>query len=483
MRTVQTELSNVTDVVYRLALANPQIAVELKHNQKPIFRTNGNGDTRQILASLYGLQIAKNMLHIEADSLDFQVEGYLSMPEYTRASRNYLSVYVNGRYVKHYGVNKAVLEGYHTLLPIGRFPIVAIFITMDPQLVDVNVHPSKQEVRFSKEDVLYQLISGAVKKAFQKQSLIPEITRPTPKVKLQSEQPSFSFEHTLQNEVNVESKMPFSLQSTVSNETGESSEVLKETNKVDYRADRSTQSLPFEEEYFNRNNKVEEPSEETEEEFSSLISQEPISVEKNEQIEEVPVNELPPLYPIGQMHGTYIIAQNEKGLYLVDQHAAQERIYYEYFKDKIGEVSTELQTLLIPITFDVSPEQAILLEQYTDELRRVGLFIEPFGSNSFIIREHPQWFPNGEEESLIDEMIQDLLKKGTIDIKKIREEKAIMMSCKASIKANQYITNDEIFNLLETLRKTTNPYTCPHGRPIVIHFSSYELEKMFKRVM
>jgi DNA mismatch repair protein MutL len=183
------------------------------------------------------------------------------------------------------------------------------------------------------------------------------------------------------------------------------------------------------------------------------------------------------------MHGTYIIAQNEKGLYLVDQHAAQERIYYEYFKDKIGEVSTELQTLLIPITFDVSPEQAILLEQYTDELRRVGLFIEPFGSNSFIIREHPQWFPNGEEEALIDEMIQDLLKKGTIDIKKIREEKAIMMSCKASIKANQYITNDEIFNLLETLRKTTNPYTCPHGRPIVIHFSSYELEKMFKRVM
>jgi DNA mismatch repair protein MutL len=204
----------------------------------------------------------------------------------------------------------------------------------------------------------------------------------------------------------------------------------------------------------------------------------------NEEVyDEQNIDQLPPLYPIGQMHGTYIIAQNEKGLYLIDQHAAQERVYYEYFKEKIGEIASELQTLLIPITFDVSPEQAILLDQYHDELQEVGLFIEKFGSNSYVIREHPNWFPEGQEDTLIDEMIQELLKRGTINIKKLREEKAIMMSCKASIKANQYITNDEIFNLLESLRKSSNPFTCPHGRPIVIHFSSYELEKMFKRVM
>ncbi|PGS46303.1 DNA mismatch repair endonuclease MutL [Bacillus sp. AFS041924] len=488
MRTVQTELSNVTDVVYRLALANPQIAFDLKHNDKLMFRSNGNGDARQILASLYGLQIAKNMVHFKGESLDFQIEGYLSMPEYTRATRNYISLYVNGRYVKHYGVNKSISEGYHTLLPIGRFPIVALFVKMDPQLVDVNVHPTKQEVRFSKEDQLFTLISESIKKVFRGRSLIPEIKSTAPKEKIVSEQSTFSFEHTSTKE-DVEKKLPFSLQnrsnsnSNYFNESteemiGESQNEFDSTSKFDSDTPTDYESLYFEKQEFNRNENY----------FKPVNLEEQSNIEEtvivNEEVyDEQTIDQLPPLYPIGQMHGTYIIAQNEKGLYLIDQHAAQERVYYEYFKEKIGEVSSELQTLLIPITFDVSPEQAILLDQFHDELREVGLFIEKFGSNSYVIREHPNWFPEGQEDNLIDEMIQELLKRGTINIKKLREEKAIMMSCKASIKANQFITNDEIFSLLESLRKSSNPFTCPHGRPIVIHFSSYELEKMFKRVM
>ncbi|WP_430509364.1 DNA mismatch repair endonuclease MutL [Gottfriedia solisilvae] len=485
MRTVQTELSNVTDVVYRLALANPSIAIDLKHNDKYMFRSNGNGDARQILASLYGLQIAKNMVHFEAESLDFQVDGYLSMPEYTRASRNYLSIYVNGRYVKHYGVNKAISEGYHTLLPIGRFPIVALFIKMDPQLVDVNVHPTKQEVRFSKEEQLYTLIRESIQKVFRSRSLIPEITRSAPKEKVLSEQSTFTFEHTTKDD--VEKSLPFSLQNDSMNRSTQQSEKIFEesfsspdTNDfIESESQADYESQYFQSFYSNENDNGDLKSEE----IQSKTEETTVFISNELAKEEPPIDQLPPLYPIGQMHGTYIVAQNENGLYLVDQHAAQERIYYEYFKEKIGEIAAELQTLLIPITFDVSPEQAILLDQYTDELREVGLFIEKFGSNSYVIREHPNWFPEGQEETLIDEMIQELLKRGTINIKKLREEKAIMMSCKASIKANQFITNDEIFRLLETLRKSTNPFTCPHGRPIVIHFSSYELEKMFKRVM
>ncbi|WP_088041144.1 DNA mismatch repair endonuclease MutL [Bacillus sp. EAC] len=484
MRTVQTELSNITDVVYRLALANPSIAFDLKHNEKLMFRSNGNGDARQILASLYGLQIAKNMVHFKGESLDFQIEGYLSMPEFTRATRNYLSLYVNGRYVKHYGVNKSISEGYHTLLPIGRFPIVALFIKMDPQLVDVNVHPTKQEVRFSKEEQLYTLITESIKKVFRGRSLIPEITRSTPKEKVISEQSTFSFEHTSKEE--FDKKLPFSLQSDSYPSTEYSAESTNE-NKTNIDDLQDTlhieESIDYESLYFNKSNSN------LDQEVTNIVQnktnhQNEETVLINETVyDEGNIDQLPPLYPIGQMHGTYIIAQNENGLYLIDQHAAQERIYYEYFKEKIGEIASELQTLLIPITFDVSPEQAILLDQYHDELQEVGLFIEKFGSNSYVIREHPNWFPDGQEETLIDEMIQELLKRGTINIKKLREEKAIMMSCKASIKANQYITNDEIFSLLESLRKSTNPFTCPHGRPIVIHFSSYELEKMFKRVM
>jgi DNA mismatch repair protein MutL len=194
-------------------------------------------------------------------------------------------------------------------------------------------------------------------------------------------------------------------------------------------------------------------------------------------------NELPPLYPIGQMHGTYILAQNDQGLYILDQHAAQERINYEYFREKVGQVASEVQELLVPYRIDVSLPEFLRLEEQLKELRKVGLFLEPFGHQSFLVRSHPTWFPKGQEVEIIEEMMQQVLKLKRVDIRKLREEAAIMMSCKASIKANQYITNDEIFALLEDLRKTTNPYTCPHGRPILVHHSTYELEKIFKRVM
>jgi DNA mismatch repair protein MutL len=208
-----------------------------------------------------------------------------------------------------------------------------------------------------------------------------------------------------------------------------------------------------------------------------------VMIEEQEQCAEKHGNDLPPLYPIGQMHGTYILAQNDNGLYIVDQHAAQERINYEYFRDKVGRVASEVQELLLPYRIDLSLHEYLRVEEQLEELRKVGLFLEPFGQQSFIVRSHPTWFPKDNETEIIEEMMQQVLKLKKVDINKLREEAAIMMSCKASIKANQHLKNEEIFALLEDLRKTTNPYTCPHGRPIVIHHSTYELEKLFKRVM
>ncbi len=205
------------------------------------------------------------------------------------------------------------------------------------------------------------------------------------------------------------------------------------------------------------------------------------SVEESDKQEQL--SRVPPLYPIGQMHGTYIFAQNEQGLYIIDQHAAQERIKYEFFREKVGEVASELQELLVPITFEFSSDEYIKIEEYRTELERVGVFLEPFGYNSYIVKSHPQWFPKGEEKETIEEMIQQLLSMKKVDIKKLREEAAIMMSCKGSIKANRHLRNDEIQALLDQLRLASDPFTCPHGRPIMIHTSVYELEKMFKRVM
>ncbi len=192
---------------------------------------------------------------------------------------------------------------------------------------------------------------------------------------------------------------------------------------------------------------------------------------------------VPRMYPIGQMHGTYIFAQNENGLYIIDQHAAQERLKYEFFREKVGQVASELQEMLVPLTFEYSTDDFLKINEYKSELEKVGVFLEEFGINSFIVRSHPQWFPKGEEKETIEEMIEQLLSMKKVDIKKLRESAAIMMSCKGSIKANRHLRNDEIQALLDDLRKASDPFTCPHGRPIIVHYSTYEMEKMFKRVM
>ncbi|MFT4416929.1 DNA mismatch repair endonuclease MutL [Fredinandcohnia humi] len=466
LKTVHTELGNITDTVNRIALAHPEVSIRLMHNGKRLLYTSGNGDVRQVITAIYGLSIAKQMVPIKLQSLDFAIEGFISLPEVTRASRNYISTIINGRYIKNFPLVKAIQQGYHTLLPIGRYPIVLLNITMDPLLVDVNVHPAKLEVRISKEQELNLLIENGIKDIFKDKQLIPQVSYLPKKEAQKSEQQTFEFKHTYQDEPFKENIEP-------------------RENNVVFEAEKPLGTIPFqtETEYF-------EPVEykEIEPDFSSL------EIEKTRVIESIPslnVSEekkhekerVPVMYPIGQMHGTYILAQNEKGLYIIDQHAAQERIKYEFFKEKVGQVISEVQELLLPITLEYATDECIIIDSHKADLEQVGIFLEPFGHNSYIVRSHPQWFPQGEEKAIIEEMIEQVLNDKRIEIKKLRESAAIMMSCKASIKANHHLRNDEIFALLETLRQTSDPFTCPHGRPIIIHHSTYEMEKMFKRVM
>ncbi|WP_429637132.1 DNA mismatch repair endonuclease MutL [Anoxybacillus kestanbolensis] len=449
MKTIHTELGHVVDVINRLALAHPHISFRLTHNGKQLFYTNGNGDVRQVLAAIYGLDVAKKMIAIHAETLDFTIDGYVALPEVTRASRNYMTTIVNGRYIKNYSLYKAIEEGYHTLLPIGRHPITFLNIMMDPLLIDVNVHPAKLEVRFSKEAELNELVQQTIRQSFQKKTLIPEVTAPRVE-KTKAEQQTFSFEH-----------------------------IVKESNTMSPRV---TEIYRDQEKKTEERIVLEKSDERVRDQDVTLLDVE--SVVPSEHVTgEMDQERIPPLYPIGQMHGTYILAQNENGLYIIDQHAAQERIKYEYFREKLATVTNELQPLLIPLTLTYSSSEYVLIESYRDQLAACGVFLEPFGHNSFIVRSHPQWFPKGEEVAIIEEMIKQVLEMKKVDMKQLREKAAIMMSCKQSIKANQFLRNDEIFALLESLRKTSDPFTCPHGRPIIIHFSTYELEKMFKRVM
>ncbi|MBY8912113.1 DNA mismatch repair endonuclease MutL [Bacillus sp. YC2] len=463
MKTVHTELGNITDVVNRIALAHPEVSIRLRHQGKNLLQTNGNGDVRHVLAAIYGTAVAKKMIPLHASSLDFEVKGFIALPEITRASRNYMSSVINGRYIKNFPLVKAVHEGYHTLLPIGRHPITFIEITMDPILVDVNVHPSKLEVRLSKETELHELIRDGIKDVFQQQRLIPSAQLPkksTPPP-IKNEQQFMTFdesasERKLPEKPPEPSYSPLKLSSVV-----KEPEPVKEENTLTEEAE--SELLP----------EIDRPEPLPE---VQAASEEPVY--EGEPSERVPV-----MYPIGQMHGTYILAQNENGLYIIDQHAAQERIKYEYFREKVGQVEPEVQDMIVPLTFHYAANEALIIEQHQQELESVGVFLEAFGSNSYIVRCHPAWFPKGEEAELIEEIIQQVLDAKQIDIKKLREEAAIMMSCKGSIKANRHLRNDEIKALLDDLRRTTDPFTCPHGRPIIIHHSTYEMEKMFKRVM
>ncbi|TYS70522.1 DNA mismatch repair endonuclease MutL [Sutcliffiella horikoshii] len=469
MKTIHTELGNISDMVNRLALAHPSISFRLSHNGKRMLATNGNGDSLHVLAAIYGMNIAKKMVPIHFTSLDFEVKGYIAMPEVTRASKNYISTIINGRYVKNYTVVRAIQEGYHTLLPIGRYPIVYLEVRMDPLLVDVNVHPAKLEVRLSKEEELYRLVADGIKDAFQKKQLIPS-NSPRKQTSYSEEpkptQQTFTLDESFPPNRSIQRQEPtFIKQKDDESRTfqvNEPSETWEDPNhNVAYK-----------------NNQQEEYVEDSFDDVEEIYNEKP-----EHSTEEKRESRIPALYPIGQMHGTYIVAQNENGLYLIDQHAAQERINYEYFYQKLGREERSLQELLVPLTIECSLDEYLFLEEHTEAFSEVGIMLEPFGHQTFIVKAHPVWFPKGEERETIDEMINLCLEKKKINISDLREEAAIMMSCKAAIKANHHLRQDEITALLNTLREAENPFTCPHGRPILIHFSSYELEKMFKRVM
>ena len=464
MKTIQTELGHTIDLVNRLALGNPHIAFRLLHNGQQLLQTNGRGDVQQVLAAIYGVHNAKKMVPFEGESHDYKVSGFVSLPEVTRASKNYMSLFVNGRWVKHYLVQKAIVDAYHTYLPIERFPIVALFIEGDPYLTDVNVHPAKHQIRLSKEPELLKLIEETIRETIRQVIRVPQMEKKEKIVKSTTEQLNI-WKPTPKLDVE---KMNAIVEKLYDVQTVQESSMLEPIKSI------PESSPPPVEESF-------EPAQ--------LIEEKPIQNVIVEEAQQEPIinstkEPFPALEVVGQIHGTYIVAQMEDGFYLIDQHAAQERIKYEFFREKVGMVNpNERQALLLPLTFHYAADEALLLRENRQELEAVGVFLEEFGQSSFVIREHPSWFPKGEEQEIIEDLIEQVLTTKKADVKKLREAAAIMMSCKRSIKANHFLTREQMVTLLNDLRNADNPFTCPHGRPVLIHFTTYEVEKMFKRVM
>ena len=429
LKSLYTELANISDYVNKMALSYPNIKFVLVNNEKELLNTNGSGDLLKTIFDIYGVVVANKMMYIENMNNDYKISGYISYPELTKSNRGSITLLVNNRVVKNYEIVKAILEAYHTFIPKDRFPYIVLNIEVDPFLVDVNVHPTKMEVKFSKEDSLTSLIMETIDNKLNKKTLIPKAV----------------YE-------NVEDKYY--------EDDLKVNEDLFGTNSIDDEKEETLEKPKLEELTFD---------------FSVNEEKEEYESEVNPRIKE--------LTPIGIVHGTYIICENPDGMFIIDQHAAAERINYEKYYHALSTHSKNTIDVLIPYKIELPTNEYIILEKNFNILDNLGFKYEEFGNNTLIIRSHPTWLPKYAILEAIRKIIDIIIKEEDFNEDKFNEKVSITLACKMSIKAGDVITMPDITYLINELRHTKNPFTCPHGRPTIITYTKYDLEKLFKRAM
>lgn len=474
VKTLQTELAHITDIVSKLSLSHPHISFSLYSDHHELLRTVGNGDLIQAIAGNIGAANARKMVAFQNENLDFKVSGYTSLPELTRSNRHYMMVFVNGRSIKNFAVNKAIVNGYGTALMVGRFPLTVISIEMDAFLVDVNVHPTKQEVRISKENELSLLIEEAIRSVIQKSVRIPSSHEKTFQ-KVVQKSPAYLQEQQVLD-------LSTTNYQTYAQDASSSYETVEEFKVEEHQTERGVEDTRIVKEATRTNNPflLSKESENLKEVNVQQRSDKVLPEDVGTKEEKSSV--FPELYYFGQMHGTYLFAQNQEGLYMIDQHAAQERIKYEQLKRQIALQVDQQQQLLIPIVFDFSKQDYLKLVDRLSTLESLHIFLEPFGQNSMQLQEHPSWIVAEDVKETVQMIVDRVLSDEKVTIEALREAAVIMMSCKQSIKANHRLSDELARQLLEDLALCDNPYNCPHGRPTIIHFTNRDMEQLFKRI-
>ncbi|MBR4262912.1 MAG: DNA mismatch repair endonuclease MutL [Bacilli bacterium] len=423
LKNLYTELANVTDYVDKMALAYPNIKFKLINNDKLLLNTDGSGNLLKVISKVYGIEIAKKMIEVNVSNEDYTITGYISYPEETRTTRNIITTFVNNRLIKNQDINRIILDGYHTYIPVSKTPYIVLNIEVDPILIDVNIHPTKMDIKFSKMETLTELLSKTIKEKLEERNLIPELK---------------SYKH---KEESISKKL----------------EQLVEKYKEEEKEEVTYEELSLDLDSY-----------ETEEE--------PVIYENKK-------DRIKKMYPVGLVKGTYIVAENEDGMYIIDQHAAAERINYEKYMKAMGTHDNHMMDLLIPLKIELSNSDYIVLKEKMDKLIDLNFEIEDFGHNTIMVRSHPYWLPEYALSEAIRKIIDIVLSEKEFDPYKFTEKIAITLACKMSIKANDHIEMPAMEDLLDRLRQTDNPFTCPHGRPTIITYSNYELEKLFMRSM
>lgn len=455
LKSEPTELASCVSYIEKIALSYPKIKFTLNNNERAVVKTSGSGNLKKTIHEIYGLQVSSKLIEIKNSNDDYDIRGFICKPEILKSNRYHMTTIVNGRVIRNNDLNRAINDAYYTYKPDSKYPIVVINIETDPTLIDVNIHPTKQDIKFSKQDQLYNLITKTIKDALYQNLLLPSAME-----RLKATNDVISKE-----EINsiIEDKITLENKSTMDN-----------TSNGNYSLPTDTLLAQGE---FNFNvfeDTVEYNAKEKIKENPEIDSQ------------QQPENKIKSLnlHPIGAINLTFIVAQGDDGLYLIDQHAAHERINYEKVLKYFQEEKIITTPLLVPLPIELTPTEFILVQKNLELLKSMGFVLEEFGLNTFVFKEHPIWFKEGFEEEGLRRVIDMIIQSGAnFDAMKFRDRAAAMLACKMSIKANMSISLEVMQHLLDDLALCDNPYNCAHGRPTIINFSSYDLNRMFKRIM
>lgn len=435
LKNLYVELSNIVEYVDKMALSYPDIKFCLINNDKVLLRTDGSGDLLKVIYQIYGADVTKKMIAISGENDDYYISGFISYPEVTKSNRNGITTLVNGRVIKNNELNKIIIDSYHTYIPKDKFPVIVLNIDVDPILIDINIHPTKMDIKFSKMDTLKELVIDLVTKKLKQLTLIPNAA-----------------------------VRDVSSITEVSRQIKNSNDDVSYTSVLGPKTSYEEIKLDFEV------NAREEAYNETKEEDTDEVEE--VLVEKEYRIKK--------MEPRGIVYSTYIIAENEDGMYIIDQHAAAERINYEKVLAALKE-KVVIVDLLIPVKIELSASETLIVKENFSLLEEYGFKTEEFGINTIIVRSHPSWIMDDVCEECIRKVIDIIITRESFDFDLFVWRMAATMACRMSIKANDYISYDDQVFLLDALRKCDNPFTCPHGRPTIITYTKYDLEKLFKR--
>ena len=427
LKNLYTELAYIVEYINKMALSYPNIKFTLINNDKVLLKTDGSGDLLKVIYEIYGVDITKKMIPIDGENDDYYVHGFISYPEVTKGNRNSITTLVNGRVIKNNELNKCIVDCYHTYIHKDRYPVIILNIDVDPILIDINIHPTKMDIKFSKMDTLKELVNKLITEKLENISLIPEV----------SVRDNYSVSEVSRQINRKEEETPIE-DTTKYEEIKLDFEVAEEKQKYE---EKIKEELPFE-------------------------------------VEEEP--KIKKMRPIGVIFKTYIVAENEDGMYLIDQHAAAERINYEKIMKQMKEKPVVID-LLVPIRVELRKDEMLLAKERFESLKEYGFIIDEFGENTLLVRSHPAWIPEEKQEDIIRKLIDIVIDKGKLDFDQFIWRIAATTACRMSVMAGDYISEEEEEWILENIRYCENPFTCPHGRPSIITYTRYELEKLFKR--